>query len=262
MKAKNCVIVAFLIAFTAVSIAFIQPEEEEEKPMIRASELTQKIETVGNQVIMTYVDGSGAITFATDSGYAQAVTTKTDEWELNAYFDEFGNPALRRLGYYALLTNYDEQGHRIRTTYLGIDGEPVRCLYGYAAISYVSDEKGRVKEEYYFDENMQPACSDSKGFGRRYEYSEKGEASRITNLDTAGNPMITSPARIDCPVITFFLDTVPTIVPVRSDSPAGYNPGSSAVSPPRRAILFSLQALHRPDTICWNTVASNLDVPT
>ena len=38
---------------------------------------------------------------------------------------------------------------------------------------------------------------------------------------SAGRPMITSPARMDWPVITLFLETVPTIVPVRSYSPTG-----------------------------------------
>lgn len=77
------------------------------------------------------------------------------------------------------------------TSYVNPDGVITDAIdMGYATVSRMRDDSGRVVEERYLDANGNPVARYGNYYGLSYEYNETGTV--ITYLDAEGNPIMCS----------------------------------------------------------------------
>ena len=93
-----------LIIILLIDTTIVNAEEQK-----RSSSLNLEKTTDGDTERLDYVDENGNITYAADKHYATVIKTKSGNTLLEEYFDAAGEPALQKLGHYAILREYNEE---------------------------------------------------------------------------------------------------------------------------------------------------------
>ena len=158
--------------------------------IVRSTSLQLKRTNEANRERTDYINENGVITDAGDKHYATIIRTKDDNSILEEYYDSQGKPAKQPNGYYAVLREYNDKNQEYRTTYLGIDKQPVLISLGYGTILRSFNENGKNETDKYLDTNQKPIMSKYNGYGSYKGYDEKGRNNLIIHLDDKGNPMI------------------------------------------------------------------------
>lgn len=157
-------------------------------PGKHSSELRQVVSIDGSIERIDYFDQNGNLTFASDKHYATVIKTKNSSSVLEEYFDEACAPAKQNSGHYALLREYDALDRNFKTTYLGIDKQPIMNNAGYSAIVRDYYDDGTVKYERYYDAEGKPAKRSTGIYGRYNKY-ENGRNTVIIYLDENDHPV-------------------------------------------------------------------------
>ena len=151
----------------------------------------------GREYKITYL-GSDKKPILIRSGYSVARRMFDENGRVikELYFDTNEKPILTKSLGYGCLKEYDENGRNTKITYIDLNEYPMISGQGFAVLCreyYDSgDNIGRVKNEFYFDENGVPICLTLKQYGCHKEYDELGRVSEITYLDANGNPLVTN----------------------------------------------------------------------
>lgn len=131
------------------------------------------------------------------AGYASIERTYGEKGETisELFFDENGKPVETNLLGYGCIYEYDNDGRNYKTIYLGANGKPCISGQGYAIIhkSFYEegDNKGKVKDEFYFDEKEEPIKLKNGQYGLHREYDEVGRTNKYTYLGMDGEPIVT-----------------------------------------------------------------------
>ena len=124
--------------------------------------------------------------FYNENGYA----------EKELYYDTEEKPVKTRYNGYGIYKKYDETGKNTVLVHLDENGNPMVAGNGYAIIHRSFYEEGngtgRVKDEFYFDENEEPVTLSLGQSGLHKEYDELGRTRVLTYLDAEGNPIKTT----------------------------------------------------------------------
>ncbi len=159
--------------------------------IVRSSSLKEVITQDGNVRRIDYVNEQGDVTFAADKQYATVIITTFDDSQIVEYFDADGNPAKQRMGHYALHQELDEDGRIWKSTFLGIDEEPIICSNGYASYIRTFYENGNVRTEHYYDKQGSPVNTGAYGYGCRKEYDELNRNTVLVYLGDDDHPVMT-----------------------------------------------------------------------
>ena len=158
----------------------------------------REYDEAGNNIRNTYLDDTGSPVMIS-GGYASEERTYNEDRQVVAvkYLDEDGKPVMTSLYGAERLNEYEEDGSGCTITYLDLSGSPVMTDQGYAIMVqtyYHTDgpENGKVENEFYFDENNEPAEQSLGQYGLHREYNEIGQTAVLTYLDAEGNPTITT----------------------------------------------------------------------
>ena len=151
----------------------------------------------GNNTRNTYYDIDGSL-FTMPDGYTIETRTYDDIGRIRIikYYDKTNMPVNTWSYGYGKINDYDANGNNDRVTYMGVSDEPMITKLGYASVTrncYQSESlhKGKIKDEFYFDENNQPISLSIGQYGTHREYNENGQNFLLTYLDADGNPIIT-----------------------------------------------------------------------
>ena len=131
------------------------------------------------------------------NGYASMIRTYDDRGNIitEHYYDEQGQPVRTSSFGYGCYKEYDERNRNVLLAFLGNDDQPMVTAQGYAIALRIyyeeEDREGYVKEEYYYNQNHQPAILQDGQSGVHREYDRYGRVTVITLLDADGNPIIT-----------------------------------------------------------------------
>ena len=151
----------------------------------------------GQNYKLTYLDMEGKPMMNT-SGYASIIRSfnENGDIETEMYFDTENNPVETAYNAFGCFKEYDTQGNNIRTTFLNCYHEPCLSGQGFAIMRrnfYDSgDLTGKVKEEFYFDQNDNPIPLRLGQYGIYKEYDELGRNNLTTYLDNNGFPIVTT----------------------------------------------------------------------
>ena len=152
-------------------------------------EKTEKITYLGenNQIIMT-VEGFAIIC----RKYNESGIVIVD-----LFFDERGEPVCTSSYGYGKQFEYYEDGRIRMITYLNSTEEPMMTGLGYASVirQYYPENDphgGKVKYEFYYDENGDPVSALLGEYVIKYEYDTNGNIAVITYLGADGNQIINS----------------------------------------------------------------------
>ena len=151
-----------------------------------------KYDEHGNETVGTYLGKDGKPTAAAD-GYATMRSTydARDNLIRVTFQDVNGEPVLsKKNGYYGWEAEYDEQGNKIISTYLGKDGKPMPGADGYATLRMAYDSRGDVIRVTFHGANGEAVKSEANGYyGWEAEYGERGDRIVTTILGEDGKPM-------------------------------------------------------------------------
>ena len=134
----------------------------------------------------------------TRAGYASVKRIFDDKKNIvtEKYYDEYEKPVETSMQGYGCTYEYNGEGRNTKTIYLGLEGKPHITRQGFAIIykKYFEDgkNKGKVKEEYYFDEKEKPIKLKDGYYGLQKNYDDVGRINTYTYLDADGNPTITN----------------------------------------------------------------------
>ena len=79
--------------------------------------------------------------------------------------DANGEPVLsKKSGYYGWEAEYDQQGNKIISTYLGKDGKPMPGADGYATLRMAYDSRGDVIRVTFHGANGEAVKSEANGY--------------------------------------------------------------------------------------------------
>lgn len=192
-KKKNYVCALILVLFIVFSFCFICPHTTSEKSDYNSAQLKTNTQIIGNVKRIDYIDDDGKVTIAAELGYSTKEIVQTDQGELERYYDDQGKPVQRRyVGYYAVLREKDNKGNTIKIQYLDNAGKPVIISDGYAEERREINEYNQTIKTLYYDIIGQPVYTERYGYGKEYQYDEKGRISKITFLNSDNKPIITS----------------------------------------------------------------------
>ncbi len=146
----------------------------------------------------TYLNKDGEPTNCTD-GYAlteyefDRINRKTTEY----YYDLDGKHFCSDRYGFGKMTEYYEDGKAKRITFINESGTPMTTRTGYASIllTYYNTQgadNGKIKDEYYFDENGEPTAIYLGQYGVRNEYNELGQRTKKIYLNAEGLPTVTT----------------------------------------------------------------------
>lgn len=189
LKRLYIILLAF---FVIISLVYINSYTKKQISYVRSSQL-KKVTVNNNMTSRTdYIDDKGEIRIAADLGYATVIITRTDNGQLEQYYDDKGIPIRRNNGYYSVFREYDDNGNNIRNTYLDPDGNPAKTTNGYAIEKKEYDDNNRLIVLRYYDVDGKPVESPYFGYGRLNEYDEHGRNIKTTYIDASGEPLIIS----------------------------------------------------------------------
>lgn len=150
----------------------------------------------GQNYKTTYLDINGKPT-TTKYGYSIIIREFDENGRITreSYFDNNEKQMETRYFGCASVREYDEKGRVVKIRYLDRNGNMMITETGYAAIYRIFYETGlsigRVKYEYYYNEEELPISLSLGQFGLYYEYDEFGRIILLTYLDVNGNPIVT-----------------------------------------------------------------------
>lgn len=160
--------------------------------------IMREFDEVGNTVRLTYLNLDGK-PMIMEQGFAIEEREFNDVGQViaNRYFDTVGNPVYSSYYGYGRRNEYDEDGRVVKITYLDVEGNPGRKREGYSIdvrTYYKSDgpENGKVKTDFYYDEEENPIALSLGQYGVFREYDENGQMAVLTYLDAKGTPMVTT----------------------------------------------------------------------
>ena len=185
-------IIIFFILFIITSILYSSPTIIKEKSNYNSSQL--KLVTIKGEdkSRSDYLNEDNKITIAAELGYSTIIVIKTENGEVESYYDDQGKPTYRRYsGYYAVSREYNEYENTMKVKYLDKNGSPKIIVDGYAEEIREYNDKGQISAVRYYDENEDPILTEKYGYGKINEYNENGEICRVVFIDKTGNPMIT-----------------------------------------------------------------------
>lgn len=179
-----------LIVFLVVSVKYIKSPNDEQV-FVRSSELLE-VKTITDNTIRTdYVNEYGIITNAANLGYATKLTTKTDDGEIEEFFDNEGNRISIFPGFFGLLYTFDEKGNTASITYLDETRNPTMILQGYATEERTFNEENQIIKIQYYDSEGNPVLTPLYGYGQTKEYDADNHTCKTTYTDISGNAMMT-----------------------------------------------------------------------
>ena len=185
---KELILTVLLLLFVIVSFAYINPAVEQKQQDYHSSQLHKTIKREANTERTDYTDSEGRITDAADLGYSSVVVTRTEEGELEQYYNSEGAKVSRRYsGHYAVYREYDEYGRITCISFRDNDGEPMIISEGYATEKREYDGKTVIVR--YYNTNGQPICTPLYGYGRISEYNENGKNTKTTYINQFGKTM-------------------------------------------------------------------------
>ena len=179
------------VIFLIISCLCINPKESTYLTISPSKQLKTRTTIDGNSERIDYIDDDGNITVSENLGYATVIIKTNNQEQLESYYDEQGNPAVLRLGYCAIMREYDNNGNTLRITYLGTNGKPVSIRNGYASEIREYNQQGQLTSVRYYDAAGEPVCSVNSGYGRNIQYDENGNQSKVTYINSSGEPMMT-----------------------------------------------------------------------
>ena len=180
----SCLFLLFSISFVIISSSMQVYADS------RSDELNEIVVEEGDVERIDYVDDNGVITFAVNKHYATLIKTKSENTVLEEYLDENGHPAKQRLGNYALLREYNNQGQDYRITYLDAEKKPMMIRSGCAIVIREFNDNNKISKETYYDTDEKPVLTLSLGYACRREYDSKGRNNVISYLDQEDHLMI------------------------------------------------------------------------
>ena len=150
----------------------------------------------GRIIYISYRDNDGNPVMISE-GYATEKREYNGGTAIIRYYDMKDQPICTALYGYGRISEYNKSGKNIKTTYIDQVGKPMKIRQGYAAVTreyYTSDgpENGKVKNEYYYDEDGNPVALSLGQYGVHKEYDESGREAVLTYLDADGNPTVTN----------------------------------------------------------------------
>lgn len=107
-----------------------------------------------------------------DGNNCQRVKIESDEWGnriKETYYTFEGEPSIRTdMGVSGYKYEYDDSGHMLTQTCLGLDGNPMSCRFGYVKQVYAYDDNGYVNQIALFDgnDNAVSMLQDGNSFSR------------------------------------------------------------------------------------------------
>lgn len=151
----------------------------------------------GRNYHIQYLDDEDKPTITADGYSDKYIVFDGDKIKTEKYFSPDGNPICTSTYGYGLLNEYDENGNKVKITYLDENDEPMQVGLGYAIVTrniYKTEgpENGKVEYEFYYDASGKPIALSLGQYGVHKEYDENGLESIITYLDDKGTPIITN----------------------------------------------------------------------
>ncbi len=141
---------------------------------------------------ITYLD-KNAQPMITSAGYAIIRRTYNDKGllETEYFYDEKEQPVRTYTVCSGCKRFYDENGNNTKLVYLDADGEISKTGLGYAVVHKTFYEEGadagRIKDEFYYDENDKPIKLSNGQYGINKEYDEYGRVTNLCYLGIDGN---------------------------------------------------------------------------
>lgn len=160
------------------------------QPQRTSAELQLVQTTLGATVRTDYLDADGAVTFASDMGYA-TMTRQRNAAGMNVleqYYDESGDPIALRAGYCGIAREYNEKNQCLRITFLDEAGNPVNSTAGYAVTVQTFLENGLLDTQTYFDAAGKPARDWTGTYGSRRLYDAFFHNTETIFLSPEGQP--------------------------------------------------------------------------
>ena len=160
--------------------------------------ILREYDAAGNNIRITYLDENNTpMVMALNYAVVERTFNESGQQVSCRYLDTEGKPALSSDGGFGIRYEYDDKGRRSGITYLDAKGAPMILTPGYSTLVreyYETDgpENGRVKREFYFLPDGQPASLSLGQYGVYNEYDQNGQVSLVTYLDADGSPMVTN----------------------------------------------------------------------
>ena len=150
----------------------------------------------GSEIRTTYLDCNKnpvCITY----GYAIIKCEYEASAKIEYYYDENEVPVCSRDFGFGKMSEYNESSEVQKVTFLDKEGNPMVTDSGYAMMIrtyYSTDgpEQGKIKDEYYFDEEGKPTAIYLGNYGLHKEYNEKGQSYMIVYLNADGQVCMTN----------------------------------------------------------------------
>jgi len=134
----------------------------------------------GADSVMTY--GLGGNCAGVVSEYPDAYTS------VNTYIGKDGKPSMCLYGYAIMERHLNENGMLDRVSFFDEQRKPVRANYNAASIEYTYNDSSRLVSERFYDENGE-LCENMLGATeQRIVYDQGGKPSAIRYLDADGEP--------------------------------------------------------------------------
>jgi hypothetical protein len=152
--------------------------------------MTLAYDAEGNITEMAFFDEHGKA-MPGNEGYHRRISKFESGREVRTeYQDGDGKLVAIKGGYAAIERTFDAQGNEVRTTYFGIDNQPVPNRNEGFAIKRTSfDACGRETEKRFLDGHERPVRS-KKGYAHlRQAYDESNNVNEETYLDESGQPI-------------------------------------------------------------------------
>ena len=110
------------------------------------------------------------------------------------YYDMNGIPVKTPYFAYGYIMKYDDNGRNTSIIYINQQSAPMISGQGYAIVqkSYYNSGNniGKIKEEFYYDEQNMPISLELGQYGVHKEYDEYGRCNKLTYLNEFGEPII------------------------------------------------------------------------
>lgn len=158
----------------------------------------QEYDKQGRNIKSTYLDINQKPTVIS-TGFASIIRTfyKNGAIKTEKYYDQNGNTIWTNGYAYGRLIEYDEHGFIHKISYLNRNDEIVTNGLGYAQVirqyyDSESDHFGKIKYEFYYDDQGSPISRSLGQYGVHKEYDNNGYEIKTTFLGKNGEPIKTT----------------------------------------------------------------------
>lgn len=148
----------------------------------------------GKETKGEYYDNVGQPAIKKEGGYASYENFyEKGNWVESRYYDEKGNLILcNDTGYAVIRNRYDEYNRRTSIRYYGTDGKLIiGTKYQCAGFDYRYNEKGNNERSTFIGVDNQPMCRRDLGYAyEEYEYDDLGNQIRVSYFGVGGEATI------------------------------------------------------------------------